>query len=253
MAGCSQIPLPPDHAAEPRTEAIYVIAGGWHTELALPMALIGDGLAALKPAFSGSQYLVFGWGARDYYMASNSGLAEALRALLPGPAVMRVTALSAAPGPPDRVFPVVISLQGAGRLSRWLSSEMVKAPDGTPRRIGSGPYPQSVFYAATGTYDITHTCNTWTAEALRITGLPISAFGVIFADQVINQLAAFATSSAELPAGDRVSKTKKDNQQHRPFIETARTLDSDEDKGRFEEKLGKIAKTKPNRLSGKIR
>ena len=37
---------------------------------------------------------------------------------------------------------------------------------------------------------------------------------------------------------------KTDNQRER-FIETARQLECDEDKERFEEKLGKIAKAKP--------
>ena len=34
-------------------------------------------------------------------------------------------------------------------------------------------------------------------------------------------------------------------EQHRQFIETARQLACDEDKERFEEKLGKLAKAKP--------
>ena len=43
---------------------------------------------------------------------------------------------------------------------------------------------------------------------------------------------------------------KKDSQQHKRFIETARQLECDEDKERFEEKLGKIAtvKQEPNRM-----
>ena len=74
-------------------------------------------------------------------------------------------------------------------------AELAKNPDGRPRRIAAGPYSQSTFYAASGRYDITHTCNTWTAEALRVAGLPVSAAGVIFADQVTGQLAPFATPS----------------------------------------------------------
>jgi hypothetical protein len=35
------------------------------------------------------------------------------------------------------------------------------------------------------------------------------------------------------------------NDQHRRFIETARELEADEDKGRFEDKLGRIARAKP--------
>jgi uncharacterized protein (TIGR02117 family) len=198
VAGCTQPPLLPETAAEPRAEAIYVLAGGWHTELALPVSLIGDGVAALKPDFPGARYLVFGWGARDYYMAAGPGLAEALGAILPGPAVMLVMALPAAPVSSDDASLVFISRHGAERLSRWLWDELAKDRDGRPYRIAAGPYPQSVFYAASGRYDITHTCNTWTAEALRIAGLPVSTAGIIFADQVTGQLSRFGTPAPEL-------------------------------------------------------
>jgi hypothetical protein len=65
---------------------------------------------------------------------------------------------------------------------------LAKDAAGMPRRLGPGPDPQSVFYAATGTYDLSHTCNTWTAEALRAAGAPVSAAGVVFAGQLLDQL-----------------------------------------------------------------
>jgi uncharacterized protein with von Willebrand factor type A (vWA) domain len=36
--------------------------------------------------------------------------------------------------------------------------------------------------------DLGHTCNTWTAEALRTAGLSVNASGVLFAGQVLDQL-----------------------------------------------------------------
>ena len=56
---------------ESRNKVVYVVSGGWHTELGLPLAEISGPLVVLKPDFPGARYLVFGWGARDYYMASN--------------------------------------------------------------------------------------------------------------------------------------------------------------------------------------
>ena len=47
----------------------------------------------------------------------------------------------------------------------------------------------------------------------------------------------------------RMTKTRADdlasNEQKNRFIETARQLECDEDKERFEEKLGRLAKAKP--------
>ena len=202
-AGCAQLAPALESTAAPRTEAMYVLRGGWHTELALPAPLIDGPLSALKSDFPGALYLVFGWGARDYYMAANPGWAEAMRALSPGPAVMLVMGLSAAPAPSENASLIFVSRQGAGRLSRWLWNELAKAPDGQPQRIAAGPYPQSVFYAATSSYDASHTCNTWTVEGLRVTGLPVNAAGIVFADQVTAQLAPFATPSPALQGVSR--------------------------------------------------
>jgi hypothetical protein len=54
-------------------------------------------------------------------------------------------------------------------------------------RIADGPYPGSLFYASSGTYSGFYTCNTWTADALRVGGLPVSSDGVLFAGQVMDR------------------------------------------------------------------
>lgn len=43
----------------------------------------------------------------------------------------------------------------------------------------------------------------------------------------------------------RVTVAPEASEQHRRFIEAARELECDEDKERFEEKLGRIAKSRP--------
>ncbi len=192
FAGCrAATPVEPYAGSALRTELVYVVAGGWHTELGLPLGEIRGPLAALKPEFPSARYLVFGWGARDYYMAQNPGIGEILRAVAPGPAVMLVIPLQI---PPEAFFGasnavvIHVSRDSIERLSELLWNDLVPDKEGPPRRIGTGPYPQSVFYASTKTYNLSHTCNTWTAEALRVTGLPVTAAGVVFASQVLDQL-----------------------------------------------------------------
>ena len=80
-----------------RNVPIFVIAGGWHTELALPVASLRDRLTVFADAFPGARYLVFGWGRRDYYMAREPTMGDLLGAALPGPAVMLVVPLRQAP------------------------------------------------------------------------------------------------------------------------------------------------------------
>jgi uncharacterized protein (TIGR02117 family) len=175
----------------PPTEAIYVISGGWHTELGLPLEALSGPLAALVPDFPNAGYLIFGWGARDYYMAEKPGIGDLLRAATPGPAVMLVIPLQISPEMffgPSNVFALPTPPEGIRRLSHFLWEYLDQDEKGAPHRIGVGPYPQSVFYASTGTYNLGHTCNTWTAEALRVAGLPVSTSGVVLAGQVLDQL-----------------------------------------------------------------
>jgi uncharacterized protein (TIGR02117 family) len=182
------------------TELIYVISGGWHTELGLPLEALSGPLAALNRDFPSARYLVFGWGARGYYMAQNPGVGDLLRATTPGPAVMLVIPLQISPEMffgASNVFVLPAPPDGIRRLSQFMWDNLDKDETGAPNGIGVGPYPQSVFYISTGTYNLGHTCNTWTAEALRAAGLPVSAAGVVFAGQVLDQLPSSTGSNAE--------------------------------------------------------
>jgi uncharacterized protein (TIGR02117 family) len=174
-----------------RGEIIYVIGNGWHTEVAMPKTAISGPLARLAAEYPTAPYLIFGWGARDFYMARNPGLGDLLRAAVPGPAVMLVIPLGVPPtaylGPGD-VWTLSVSHTGAARLSQFLWDSLAKGGNGALLRASVGPYPQSVFYAASGTYDASDTCNTWTAEALHAAGLPVTAAGVVFEGQLTDQL-----------------------------------------------------------------
>ena len=119
------------------------------------------------------------------------GIGDLLRAAVPGPAVMLVIPLETSPEAffgASNVYGLPAPTNGVQRLSQFLWDHLVSEGNGTPRRIGAGPYPKSIFYASTGTYNLGHTCNTWTAEALRAAGLPVNAAGVVFSGQVLDQL-----------------------------------------------------------------
>jgi uncharacterized protein (TIGR02117 family) len=185
-------------AAPARGDIAFVIADGWHTEVALPVAAIRGALARLAATFPGAPYLIFGWGARDFYMARNPGLGDLLRAAVPGPAVMLVIPLGVPPTAylgPANAWAITLSRVGVAGVSQFLWDSLAKNQAGLPIRAGDGPYPQSVFYAATATYDASDTCNTWTAKALRAAGLPMRAAGVVFAGQLVDQLPSLTAAA----------------------------------------------------------
>jgi hypothetical protein len=88
----------------------------------------------------------------------------------------------------SNAFTIRVSRDGIERLAQFLWDYLAIDKEGPPRRVGTGPYLQSIFYASAGTYELGHTCNTWTAEALRAAGLPVNTSGVVFAGQVLDQL-----------------------------------------------------------------
>jgi uncharacterized protein (TIGR02117 family) len=179
-----------------------LIAAGWHTEIALPVHAIPDPLRAVARDFPGSQYLAVGWGERNYYMARAPTFDDAMSALFPGPAVLLVTPLYSPPRDSRagaQVFEVGLSTAGLDRLSSYIWAAFEKSGDGTPRRLAAGPEPGSAFYGATGTYSASYTCNTWTAEGLRVAGISVTPAGVVFASQVTQQLRSLGTPAAEVP------------------------------------------------------
>jgi len=193
LAGCAWSPAAPYAGQAPTLETLYVVASGWHTEIGLPAHAMTGPLTALQSAAPEAQYFVFGWGQRNYYMAQHPGLGDLVEAAMPSSAVMLVIPLNLPPSEffvGSSVFPVRASRQGLDRLSRFLWDYLEKDPQLVPRQVGDGPYSGSTFYASTGTYSIGNTCNTWTAEALRTSGLPVNASGVVFAQQVVAQVQA---------------------------------------------------------------
>jgi uncharacterized protein (TIGR02117 family) len=205
LPGCRSTPLPTYQEAPGDGVTIYVIAAGWHTEIALPASVIHDPLRAVTPDFPGAQYLSFGWGERNYYMARAPTVGDAMSALFPGPAVLLVTPLymplrdSRADA---QVFELRLSTAGIDRLLNFLWAAFEKSADGTTRRLAAGPGPGSIFYAATGTYSSSYTCNTWTAEGLRIAGVAVTPSGVVFAGQLTDQLRSL---KAHTPLTGRVT------------------------------------------------
>lgn len=191
LPGCRSTPLPTYREAPGDGVTIYVIVPGWHTEIALPVHAMHDPLRAVTPDFPGAEYLSFGWGERNYYMARAPTVGDAMSALFPGPAVLLVTPLYRPPRDSRasaQVFEINLSTAGLDRLSNYLWAAFETSGDGTRRRLAAGPEPGSVFYAATGTYSASYTCNTWTAEGLRVGGAPVTPAGVVFANQVTDQL-----------------------------------------------------------------
>ncbi|MBN6743956.1 DUF2459 domain-containing protein [Acidithiobacillus sp. 'AMD consortium'] len=184
---------PPPHFLTNSTEVtIGVLDEGWHTGLVLPVGALGPSLDHLRHWFPEAKYLAYGWGNRNFYIATHPGPGMAIDALFPSSSVVFVEGLSKHPKnalPPDAHLRwICVSRTAVWRLDAYLGDYLRMGPSEDPVSLAPGPFPGSRFFASTGTYDAFHTCNTWTAAALKFADLPVSDEGVLFAGQVMSEI-----------------------------------------------------------------
>lgn len=190
-APASRLPDAATQATAPRAQ-VWVLDSGWHTGLILSRAELGPALTHLLQPARDAQYFMFGWGNRRFYMAPNPTFGMDIAALFPSQSVMLVEGCDS---PPRACYTSVVKLHtvattesGLTRLDGYLAGSLQTDAQGRLEPLAPGPDAGSKFYASGLSYDAFHTCNTWTAEALHVAGVPINYHGVIFADQLWRQL-----------------------------------------------------------------
>ncbi|MBN9508298.1 MAG: DUF2459 domain-containing protein [Alphaproteobacteria bacterium] len=187
LAGCATpaIVLQPG----PAETNIAVVGRGWHTDLCLARDDIHPPLSTLAHDLPAAQFLSFGFGERQYLLSADPGVGEMLSALLPSRSALLMTALRTTPEEAFGAANVVrlgVSRVAAANVAGFIWESLELSPQGTPIRLRDGPYPGSVFYAGSGTYDALTTCNTWTEQGLRRAGLPFNGRD-LFASSVMAQ------------------------------------------------------------------
>ena len=141
---------------------------------------------------------MIGFGDRAYLLHDRPNIGAMLAALVPGPGALLVTALR---GMPETAFPsndivaLKIPARGYARLNDFVSRSFTYDTAGALRPLADGPYPGSRFYASIVTYSGWYTCNSWTADALRIAGLPVRSDRVLFARDIMDQARQIAAAS----------------------------------------------------------
>jgi len=193
LAACSAVPARPDPLSLPRPVPVAVIDREWHTEIGLRAEDLTGPLAVLRDRFPGARTLVFGFGDRHYLADPHPGFGDMLLAALPGPGALLVTGLSTAPEAAfgsANVVRLMLSEDGARRAVAYVSNSFTHDPTGALVALGDGPYPGSLFYAASIAYSLSHTCNTWTAEVLVEGGAAVSADGVVTAGEIMTRARA---------------------------------------------------------------
>jgi len=196
LSACSAAPPPQALACQAGPSAtITVLSRGWHTEIGIPATELRGGLTFFRGIFPGARTIMFGYGKRTFMTARADRASEYLLGPFPGPAVIEPIGLStsvqAAYGPGDEIT-LTLPADGTTKLSDFIWQDLAKTREGTPVLVGPAAFPAALFYAANSQYTLSHTCNTWVAEALHQAGLPISPDGVVFSGQTMRRAAIAA-------------------------------------------------------------
>ena len=161
---------------------IYVTSDGFHTNFFVPVKAADFDwqqrldLAQIAPQNPATyRYLQFGWGDRIFYVDTPSWdqvkPTNALRALFywQNASALFVKGHATLPTPgSDTLKCLRLSQSDYLALMQFIERSFDLDPQGQKQRIASGQDQQSSFYAATGHYSAFNTCNSWTADGLRV-------------------------------------------------------------------------------------
>jgi uncharacterized protein (TIGR02117 family) len=173
LAACaSSLAVPP--GAGTASTQIAVVQGEWHTDICLRKGDANAWVASLARGFDGASVLCFGFGEKRFMVEGRHDPLTMLGTLAPSEAAVVMTVLRETPEAAfgaQNVVEVSVDDAGLTSLQRYLRASIETDAAGEPRLLGTDPSQSSVYFAASGTYDAFHTCNTWTARALRSAGV----------------------------------------------------------------------------------
>jgi uncharacterized protein (TIGR02117 family) len=182
--------------------AVHVTSNGWHTGVVVARAAMPFGAIPEADDFAHAPYLEFGWGDAEYYPAPKPTLGLALGAAFgANPAVVHMAGLPASPRnvyPNSEVIELGLSPESFRRLIGELDATFARSGGVRARASAPGLYSYSLFYPATGAFNLANTCNTWTARSLAAAGVPVDAAGVARAEEIMAQLRPLAVGAPRL-------------------------------------------------------
>ena len=162
----------------------YVISNGYHTGIALPAKnACFNWKAELDSNCADSSWIEFGWGDKDFYMASGTSISLGAKAMfLPTYGVMHVVRYKGNNirryYHEDQIKKIQICKHGYDNLTNFITNSFRKNAENKVIPLGTGLYGEwSHFYEAKGTYTFIYNCNNWANEALKKAGVKVPVWG----------------------------------------------------------------------------
>ena len=172
----------PASADEPGV-VVHVLDNGFHTDLAVPRALLEQGggpLAEMTRGLAPGDWVLIGWGDATFYVDQrpiSDRLADGVRAFFrPGNA--SVVMLDPVHGDPAARFTpedrraIRLSTAGMAALHARIEGSL-DLRDGAARLVAARPGDDARFFASREHFWIGYLCNHWSAQVLNAAGLPV--------------------------------------------------------------------------------
>lgn len=174
-----------EHSPEPAIKPaipLYIRTNGAHTDIILPVKTPQKNWATLVPfrntlsKDSTLHYIAFGWGDKGFYIETPTWADLTPRVAIKaafglGSAAMHTTFYSE-PILNDSCKKMMLSIKQYKKLIAFIEESFSYSPSRLPVFISTDAVygVNDAFYEAEGSYNMFHTCNTWTNRALKACG-----------------------------------------------------------------------------------
>ena len=199
LAGCATSPQRRDVPVANLQHKIYFIYREWHTSILLDAESFATQSSVLKHYLQGEKFARIGWGDGDYFTGKSKSWGTAAKALVASKySAIQVLTYNYDPFeeiPADTIVPLMVSEEGFRQLSRYINESIALDPEGKPLGLVSVGDGIGEFFQAKGRYSAFSNCNTWSGQALRAAGLPVS--NRLTARGVFNQASAISRIQTE--------------------------------------------------------
>lgn len=175
--------VPVGQRSQPSVDAIeaYILSNGVHTDIVLPVRTAQIDWSEMLPytdtpaADTTMHYIGFGWGDKGFYLDtptwSELKASTAFKAMFwLGTSAMHTT-FHHRPAENGKCVRIYLRPEEYARLISYIKHSFVLNAAGQPQHIQGHSYGENdAFYEAHRTYNLFFTCNTWTNDALKISG-----------------------------------------------------------------------------------
>jgi uncharacterized protein (TIGR02117 family) len=168
---------------------VVLVSNGYHAGLALPRGQVADlasarewqALASVSTRFQHYEWIEVGWGDAAFYRSTPTTDDLQWRLAwqaLSGQGAGTALHVVGVEGELEQAFPAAslvrirLSPEGFARLGLKLEESFASDGSRQPQEMGPGLYGPSLFYKATGRFNLFRVCNHWIADLLDAAGVP---------------------------------------------------------------------------------